>query len=94
MYIYKLENTKIEVCRVSGGGVTHGGLGAPGASSFTNSSLTWHTHRSANFETFFFTILKPIYLLQFLRLNRFGLRYWNKKAQFYKFHFGHFLKFK
>ena len=36
--VYRLENRKIEVCRVSGGGGTHGGLGTPGASIFINSS--------------------------------------------------------
>ena len=39
-------------------------------------------------------IFKSIYLLQNSKLNRFGLRYWNQKAQFYKYHLGHFLKFK
>ena len=32
---YRLENKKLEVCRVSGGGGT---MGSPGASSFINSS--------------------------------------------------------
>ena len=32
--VYKLENRKIEVCLVSGGGGTHGGLGAPGSVKF------------------------------------------------------------
>ena len=33
MYIYRLEK-KVEVCRVSGGGGTHCGLGAPGNGKF------------------------------------------------------------
>ena len=37
--VYRLENRKIEVCRVSnGGGGTMRGWGLPGASSFINSS--------------------------------------------------------
>ena len=32
--VYRLENRKIEVCRVSGGGGTHGGFGAPGSVKF------------------------------------------------------------
>ena len=32
--VYRLENRKIEVCRVSGGGETHRGLGAPGSGKF------------------------------------------------------------
>ena len=36
--VYRQENRKIEVCRVSGGGGTHGGFLDPGASSFINSS--------------------------------------------------------
>ena len=38
--VYRLENIKIEVCRVSGsgGGGPMVGLGPPGASSFINSS--------------------------------------------------------
>ena len=36
--VYRLENRKIELCRISGGGVPMVGWGPPGASSFTNSS--------------------------------------------------------
>ena len=33
-HVYRLENRKIEVCRVSGGGGTHWGLGPPGSVKF------------------------------------------------------------
>ena len=36
--VYRLENRKIKVCRVSGGRGPMGGWGPPGASSFINSS--------------------------------------------------------
>ena len=54
MYIYRLENRKIEVCRSR---VVGGPMGVLGPRERQVSLIvlkTWHTHRSANFEPFLF----------------------------------------
>ena len=55
--VYRLENRKIEVCRVSdGGGGIRGGFGAPKSVKFHEVLKLgiYNAHRSDNFEPFFF----------------------------------------